>query len=107
MGKYSLKKKEYALSEEVAHDQMMLLIEYYDIDIDSIGDEKTEKTVEQMFNKLVEYVRLGKISIEMVKDDLKIIQNLSNGTTIEYKEVGSGAQIAMDKYKSHQTYHRI
>lgn len=107
MGKFSLRKKEYKLSEEVGHDQVMTLIEYYDIDIDSLDNDQLEDSLESMFNRLVDHVRTGHVSIEPDDDKLKITQFLSNDETINYKEITARSKICMDKYKDNERYKRI
>jgi len=63
MSKYSLPKKDPAVSEENAHSQIMQLVDRYNIDVDNMGKEKREATEQALDYLLTEIVK-GHVSIE-------------------------------------------
>lgn len=93
--KYALKKKKFILSEESAIEQVMLLLEYYEIEVEE--DSQTEVITD----KLVEYIRQGYVEIKH-DEKLEVIQNIQrrskNGTVSQliYKPLTGRNHKAMD-----------
>lgn len=107
MSKYSLpKNKELKIGEKAAHDALMLWLNYYDIDIDAIEDKNTMKSAETILNKIVKFIRLGKIHIKL-ENGIVITQLLESKQTLEYKGIGAENKIAMDGYEDKDHYKRI
>lgn len=115
MSKFSLNKdsKNYLISEEVATEQVIDLLTYYDIDIDlmptkSTKGENPQAAMERALNQLTNYVRQGLVEIGRNEDGKIIVkQNLSNGSDkVEYREVDAKAKLAMDNAES-EGYGRI
>lgn len=79
MSKYSLKKKEPVISEENAHAQMMMFLERYKIDIDSLGDDDKE-TIEKNTDQVVKYIMDGNLEIfeDEKTGDIKVKQTIEN-----------------------------
>lgn len=110
MSRYALKKPETEkkLSEEVATEQLMELLGYYDVDIARIEDEAERQKLERVFDQLRDYIREGKIEIRRgEKEKLEVAQNTSAGSQIVYTEVGGPAKLAMDKHPGAQHYARV
>jgi len=89
MGKYSLKKKENIISEENAVQQVMILLERYDIDLDSDygGNESKEFiAMTQTVDNIVKGVMKGALEIFEENGEVKvkqIIQNSSENSTVK------------------------
>ena len=77
MSKYSLPKKNPVVSEENAHAQIMMLVERYGIDVDTMPEEKKE-AVEQALDHLSASIVKGSISIEEVDGEVKVTQYLQH-----------------------------
>lgn len=109
--KYTRKKAEdYTLSEEVATEQIIDLLEYYDIDIEQIGDadEKAAKGLETVLDTLCRHIRTGKLTVDRGADDkLVVTQTLTNGETLTYSEISAKSKLAMEKYNNDSNYSRI
>jgi hypothetical protein len=89
MSKYSLQKKkiEYKYSEQVAIDQLILLLDYYNIDIDKIDTER-KKSIENTCDELTLFIREGLLEIKKdEKDILKVTQIKSDGNRVEWDEM--------------------
>lgn len=101
MSKYSLKKKEPQISAENAFNQVMELIEWYDIDIDAFeGDQ--EKAIEQSIEKVERAIMNGDIEININEDgELKVTQHLkrrskkSTVSSLVYAEITGKDKAAM------------
>ncbi len=108
MGKYSLKKKENILSEENAVGQVMMLLERYDIDLDSM-EGKELKAMEQTVDNIVSGVMKGALEIFEENGEVKVrqnIQNLSEKATVKelvYRECKGSDHIAMKKEGNEQS----
>lgn len=109
MNKYSLK-KEFKLSEENAIDQIMILLDRYDIDIDSKSDEikegetqSTKEAFETTIDKIVRFIRIGQVEVFEEDNNVKVrlnIQNSSENATIKelvFGELRGKDHIAMPK----------
>lgn len=93
MSKFGLK-KEYKLSEDSAMEQLTPMLEYFDLDVNDIKDEKHMGAIESSLDQILRDIRLGKI--ELKKDDkFCIVQHLENKSTIDYKIFGGMIKTAM------------
>lgn len=114
VSKYALERKpaEYLLSEEVAREQLMLLLTYYDIDLGRIptDDDKGAEALsmsERTFDAIVDYIRLGKLEMRRdAKEKVEVVHTLENGTAVIYGELGAPAKLAMDKCPPEAQYAR-
>jgi hypothetical protein len=106
--KYALRKApDFIISEESATDQVVTLLEYYDIDVEAASDVENEESgisprvgMERALDQLAVYVRRGILEISADKDSkIKVCQTLAGGETINYKEVNARAKLAMDRVK--------
>lgn len=102
MGKFSLKKPEPVISEETALDQLMLLIERYNIDVDKLeGDIK--KATEQTLETVLGAIMSGNIEVENISGEIKVHQHIkhisSNATVtkLTYAEMRGKDHAAMSK----------
>ncbi len=104
--KFSLPKIELKIGEKAAVENLMLFLQYYDIDID-ILDKKTKDTTETVFNKLIKYIRSE--SVKIVKDEkgIKIIQNLKKGDALTYEDLQGENKISMDGYGDNEHHQKM
>jgi hypothetical protein len=107
MGKFSIQKKsdKYKISDKVATEQLIKLLSYYDIDIDNIEDKKLQQLMESVFNKTVQFIRMGKLEIK-IENGVQIIQNTKNDKII-YTGIRAENKISMDAYEEKETHKRI
>lgn len=106
--RFALRKKPATLlSEDVAMDQVLDLLEYYDIDIERLPEGGAN--LETSLKQLTDYVRRGSVEIGRDADQkIKVTLNLSDGkTAIEFAEIGARHKLAMDKVKGQESYARI
>lgn len=89
------------VSEESAEAQLLLFVEYYDIDLENIKQNKqSEEVLEANYKSIVKRIRLGVISIEPGEDGAPIVkQKMKNGDLYEYGEPTAESTIAKTKYK--------
>ena len=106
---FALRKRPKAiLSEESAMEQVLELLEYYDIDIERMPAEAA-KAIDTPLNAIKEHVRRGSLEVSRDADQkLLVTFNLSDGkTSIVFHEVGARHKLAMDKVKGGESYGRI
>jgi len=107
MGKYSLTKKEPVISAENAHASVMKILERYNIDIDSMDEEK-QAAYEQTVDNVVKCFVNGDFDLLEENGELKIKQFLrhtsTNSTVSElvYAEARGKDHIAMKKEGNEQ-----
>lgn len=109
MSKYSLppKDEKFVLSEESARDQIVTLLDYYDIDVDRLaGDERGQQVVEKALDQLTLFVRRGVLEVTR-EPKLVVTQQLSGGDVLTYREIDSKAKLAMEKFDPTAGYSRI
>ena len=109
--KYALRKRPetYLISEEAARDQVIELLEFYDIDIEKLpGDSGEDGKIspregfEAALDQLTEYVRRGVVEISgSDTGKLQVRQNLAaaDAEPLFYKEINAQAKLAMDRAK--------
>lgn len=109
MSKYgSRKKQDYALSEEVATEQITMLLDYYDIDPSRITNEEQASQLERMLDHLRDLVRSGTVDITRdAKEKVIVTQTLTSGDVVTYGELTARAKLAMDKVPENERYRRI
>lgn len=98
----------YKISEESALEQVVEILDYYDIPIERFEQsEKTEQAGENILDSLVACYRKGQLqNVRTDKEILNIIQTTQSGETITYQEVGSKQKKIMDKYPT-ENYKRM
>ena len=112
MGRFSLVKDEskYKLSAEAAQAQVMVVIDYYRIDIDAQPDRKSQKAIEGVCERLVQFYRMG--LLENMKDGnvLRVIQHLQKppgeATTLTWDKMSAKAKLATDGFDQDDRYAR-
>lgn len=76
MGKYSRKKEPFIIAEDVAVEQFMLFVDFYEVDLDDMAEKMSEKlaekgeskvTAEEIGDDYVDSIRKGHFSI--IKND--------------------------------------
>ena len=115
MSKYTSRKKtEFLLSEEAATDQVVELLDYYNIDVDRLtaGETKDDKASAAALEKALDHVRDAFRSgqLEVSRDaggKLLVTQHITGGTTLVYVEVGAKHKLAMEKFDPAAGYSRI
>lgn len=116
MSKYSIsnRKKQFDISEEVATEQLVELLDYYDIDVERLtaGETKEEKLaaagLEKSLDQIRDAIRAG--VVEIVRDGsgkMTVVQTISNGEKLTYGEVSSKAKLAAEKFDQNAGYSRI
>ena len=101
------KSADYILSNEVAQEQLDLMLDFYDIDPEENSiDEAQEKGVKTAFVKLRKAIRLGVIEIKETDGKLQVKQNFykDKEKSIEYKTLTGQAKIGMGK-KGDKDFH--
>ena len=112
MGRFSLVKDEsaYVLSAEAAQAQVMVVINYYKIDIDAQPDRKSQKAIEGMCDRLSNAYRAG--LLENVKDGniLRVKQHLQSppgeAKELLWDRMSAKAKLATDGYDQDDRYAR-
>lgn len=111
MGRFSLPKAEYKLSEESAEKQVRELLAYYYIDVDAIPDKKERAAVESACAKLVNYFRAGYVEIARDGSKLTVKQHLQDApgevAELSYSKMGGRAKLATDGFDADDRYARI
>lgn len=103
---------EFPISEEVAKEQVVQLLAYYDIDPDKILAD-TEGAAGASFERALEqiqtYVRRGVLEVVTGgKEGIKVVHNLINGDeALEYVEIKARHKIAMESFDPGKGYSRI
>ena len=99
-------KPEAKISEESAQAQVFSLLEFYQIDVESLPADR-RPNLEFALDKLAGFVRQGLVEIQAPK----VIHHLKNPPgavpAIEYGEVGGINTVAMDRRDPKDTYGRI
>jgi len=99
------------LSQEVAEEQINLLLEYYDIDLEDPNlDEDEIRGIKSAARKLTRAVRRGGVEIKDEDDGLAVYVHLRHppkGTdeSIRFREVDGKAKVAMKDVKSATDHH--
>lgn len=108
MSKFALRKQsENILSEEVAVEQVVSLLEYYDIDVESLPEEAKDN-IERALENLTKYVKRGIVEIELDTDSkITVTQNVKGVSPIVYSELSARHKLAMDRAKGDGGYTRI
>lgn len=111
MGRFSLQKKEYKLSDESAQAAVMALVTFYEFDIDAIPDEDGRKIVEASATKLVQYYRMGLIENVQVDGSLSVKQHLLDPPgevkDIVYGRMDGRAKLSTDGFGENARYRRM
>jgi hypothetical protein len=98
MSRYARKVDEtkFKLSEENAHEAVMELLGYYEID-PARSDPEQEKILDEFLDRLAFAYRRG--NFENKHDDKKgftVIQHLQNGETVTYRELAGSDRVFME-----------
>jgi hypothetical protein len=105
------KTKKKKLSKEVAHDQVMVLLDYYGIDVNDLDGKQNKQAMVSTLNKVVGFVREGLVEIALKDGALTITQALvkppGEVKTIEYGEVHGKHKTAMDGKGDDSNYTKI
>lgn len=110
--KQSRATKDMVVSDEVATDQLALLLDYYDIDKNDIEIEQGPEALQTLMNGLKRAIRGGRLEIS--RDDegkLTVTQKLEfppgDIKEISYGIVGGKAKMAMDRIKESNGQERM
>lgn len=80
------------ISEESAQEQFQGLLDFYGVELESLGDIK-----ERVEKKLIDAISFGKVEIKNDPDNFSVTQNLRNGTSFVYNEVTGQSKVVMEK----------
>ena len=112
MSRYSLAKKDdgFRLSAEAGQAAVMKVIEYYQIDIDSQPDRKTQKVIEGVCDRLVRSYRMGLLENKMDGNVLRIVQHLAKppgeAKDLNWDKMSAKAKLATDGFDADDRYAR-
>ena len=92
----------YKISEDSALEQVVEILEYYDIPIERFEKtEQTETAGENILDSLVKFFRTGQLEIVRTENNiLNIKQTTQSGSVLIYQEVGAPHKKAADKYNN-------
>lgn len=109
MSKYAIvPRAEFILSEESAVAEVVRLLTYYDIDVETISDAESKAAFERSLDALTKYVRTGTVEVTEDADSrLSVVQHLPSGATLTYGELGAKHKLAMDRVPREESYKRI
>lgn len=107
-GKVNGKKaRKNLISEEVAQDQLSILVDFYDIDVEEDNDDPSKKAAR---NRILRAIRQGKLTITP-QDGLTITQILQNPpgnvSEINYRIIKGADRARMEKIAGDAAYERI
>lgn len=108
--KFSLRRKtDFILSEESAMEQVMSLLEYYDIDVDALPQVHGVNPIENSLKLLTGYIRQGRVEIRRNdKNELEVHFTLSGGSqAIVFSELSAKHKLAMDRGSDKGNYNKI
>jgi hypothetical protein len=98
------------LSEESATDQVVEILDYYDVDVELLtgGNDEQSAALEKSLDKVRDAIRHGKLEVTRdAKERLVVVQHLEGGEKLEYKEINAAAKLAADKVPSGHNYARV
>jgi hypothetical protein len=102
------KEDKYKLSEESARKTFDEFIDYYEIDPEDIKETEAKNGLERVVEKMIKYIRLGRVEIKIEKEGMKVIQHLKRPPgemkEIEYGEI-SGRNKTQMKDKNPNDFH--
>lgn len=104
----NLQNQEFLISEESAMDEICKLLNYYDIDIESLEmTTNSEIAGERILDSLIKYYRLGKIKNKDDEKGFKVVHKLRSGDEIIYNEITAVKKRVMDKLETKEQYGKI
>ena len=106
----SRKARETVISEEVAREAVVDLLDYYDIDIEKLTESESDgaKAVERALDSLTAFVMAGTLEIARDKDGkVPVTHHTAGGAALVYGEVTARAKLAMDRFKPEEFHGRI
>lgn len=98
---------DYPISEEVASDQLDLLLDYYDIEMEDFNEVKidgasSKAAIQISVRKLTKAIRKGNLEITFNDGELFVTQKLIGKkyqrSELKYKPLGGSAKMAASKY---------
>lgn len=85
------------ISENSAKEQLNLLLEFYDTDLEELGDD--DKMRVKIERKLVKAIMQGKIEVENSSEEFLVKQTIKDGTQFVYHEIDGTAKVRMDTFE--------
>ncbi|GHV78080.1 hypothetical protein AGMMS49942_29010 [Spirochaetia bacterium] len=101
MGKYdrvSHRVGEPKIGEEAALAEFQKILKFYEVGIDDATNADAKKTLEDTFDELVMAFRWGELELEDGEQGFKIIQHLSNGQSITYRELKAADAKVLERF---------
>lgn len=90
-------------SKETAKNEIKKMLDYYEIEIEEIEDEKLRTAIENSYKRLIKAVMKGRLRINL-NDGIEIIQKTRIGEEIKYREINGKAKSAMAGKKEDDFY---
>lgn len=110
--KYATRKAtDFQISEESATDQVVELLDYYDIDVDRLteGEDRAGSALEKALDHVRDGFRSGRL--ELVRDNtgkLTVVHHLKGaGEPLVYQEISAKAKLAMERFDPAAGYSRL
>lgn len=100
----------YVLSKESAHEQVMDLLSYYDIDVERMAASNANAgaVLERSFDQLADFIRQGRVEVVRAADGRVTVKQHVTGTDpLVYGELGAKHKLAMDRCKEGENYQRM
>jgi hypothetical protein len=88
---------ENPISEESARVQLDQLLDFYDVDLDLVGEDGKMKLLAE--RKLIKAFREERIRIENSAEEFLVVQILRDGTEFVYHELNGMAKVQMERFK--------
>jgi predicted PilT family ATPase len=104
------------IGPDAAQAQLDMFLEYYEIDLEDIENEKAQQAMQTSINKLKKAIRKCRAEIKLEGDSLVVVQQLkkaidrSNGPRLEsvtYKELSGQAKIRLKDREENDNYGQV
>ena len=88
----------YKISEESAMDQIVMILDYYDIPAERLEESEMEQAGESLLFQLIKFFRKGQVEAVKNERGLEINQTTQTGETLTYRQIGAQQKEVMDKF---------
>ncbi len=100
------KDPKYKLSRESAKEILNKMMEYYEIEIDEIEDEKLKAAIQGSYDRAINSIRRGRLQVKIENGEIKVTQTTRKGGVFEYREIDGESKTVMDAYPGDAIYKR-
>jgi predicted PilT family ATPase len=104
------------IGPDAAQAQVDMFLDYYEIDLGDIENEKAQQAMQTSINKLKKAIRKCRVEIKLQGDSLVVVQTFkkaidrSNGPRLEsvvYKELSAQAKIRLKDREENDNYGQV